>query len=80
MWLPTWRKRGKRGVESSRKQSARPLNVAANVRLRPHHHKHRSGVGQFRRILYTCRLEHLRWIFCQYHDMQGRKSFFGRGI
>jgi hypothetical protein len=50
------------------------------VRLRPHHHKHRSGVGQFLRILCSCRLEHLRWIFCQCHHMQDRKSFFGRGI
>src|SRR5262245_21199164 len=24
--------------------------------------------------------EYLRWIFCQCHDMQGKKSFFGRGI
>jgi hypothetical protein len=27
-----------------------PLNVAANDRLRLHHHKYRSGVAQFRRI------------------------------
>ena len=30
------------------------------VRLRPHHHKHRSGVGQFRRILCSYRVEYQR--------------------
>jgi hypothetical protein len=39
------------------------------VRLRPHHHKHRSGVGQFRRILCSCRVEYQRRIFYQRHDM-----------
>ena len=56
------------------------LIVATNFRLRPYHHKPRSGVGQFRRMLYSYRVEYLRWIFCQCHDMQDRKSFFGRGI
>jgi hypothetical protein len=56
------------------------LIVAINFRLRPYHRKPRSGAGQFRRILYSCRMEYLRWIFCQCHDMLGRKSFSGRGI
>ena len=29
------------------------LNVAAKVRLRPHHHKHRRDAGQFLRILHS---------------------------
>ncbi len=51
----------------------------AQVRLRRYPRKHRSGVGQFRRIRYSYRLDSLREIFCQCHDMQGKRSFFGRG-
>lgn len=51
----------------------------AQVRLRPYHHKHRSGVGQFRRIHCSYRLDYLREIFCLCHDIQGKRSFFGRG-
>jgi hypothetical protein len=53
--------------------------VNYEVRLRPYHHKRRSGVGQLRRIRCNYRLEYLPWIFCQCHDMQGRRSFVGRG-
>ena len=56
------------------------LNVAAKVRLRPHHHKHRRGAGQFLRILHSYLLEYLRRLFCQCHDIQDMRSFFGRGI
>jgi hypothetical protein len=48
------------------------------VRLRPHHHKHRSGVGQFHRIHCSYRVEYLRRIFCPCHDTQGRRSFVVR--
>ena len=51
----------------------------AQVRLRPYHHKHRSGVGQFRRIRYSYRLDYLRKISCLCHDIQGKRSLFGRG-
>jgi len=56
------------------------LNVAAKVRLRPHHHKHRREAGQFLCILPSYLLEYLRRLFCQCHDMQDMRSFFGRGI
>ena len=49
------------------------------VRLRPHHHKHRSGVGQFRRILCSYRVEYQRRTFCPCHDTRGRRSFVVRG-
>ena len=49
------------------------------VRLRPHHHKHRIGVGQFHRIHCSYRAEYLRRTFCPCHDTQGRRSFVGRG-
>ncbi len=51
----------------------------AQVRLHRYHHKHRSGVGQFRRIRYNYRLDYLREIFCLCHDIQGKRSFFGHG-
>ena len=51
----------------------------AQVRLRRYPRKHRSGVGQFPRIRYSHQLDYLREIFCLCHDIQGKRSFFGRG-
>jgi hypothetical protein len=53
------------------------LIVAAGVRLRPYHCKHRRGACQSRRILHS---EYLRRDFCRCRDMQGTRSFFGRDI
>ena len=55
------------------------LTSCAQVRLRRYPRKHRSGVGQFRRIRYNYRLDYLREIFCLCHDIQGKRSFFGHG-
>jgi hypothetical protein len=49
------------------------------VRLRPHHHKHRSGVGQFRRIHCSYRVEYLRWTFLPVPRHERQEAFVGRG-